>query len=261
LANDPVTAAYLAAGMRLIDKVLGPGAQRLPADPDDENSVARPVLGFLSQRAVAAEVGNNPHPLPRVGSTSTLRSTWKSQSDFIADLLSFGLWSHQYPIARHSEEVAAAKRRLVDGSDFVEAVHSLCYWALTSLISAPAFRLGLLAAAVAEEDEIVARAVGDHYQSNRAHWDDIYTTVLAAHGLRLRPGVDLDDIGRMLTALADGCALRTLADPRAPIIDHERHRSLLGTAALALILSFGVGADPSHGVTLEDAIRDMLDPE
>jgi hypothetical protein len=49
LANDPVTAAYLAAAMRLIERqYLGPGAKSTPLDPDDENSLERPLLGFLS---------------------------------------------------------------------------------------------------------------------------------------------------------------------------------------------------------------------
>jgi hypothetical protein len=52
LANDPVTAAYLAAAVRLIQRHLGPGASRTSADPDDDDSIERPVLSFLSQRAV-----------------------------------------------------------------------------------------------------------------------------------------------------------------------------------------------------------------
>src|ERR1035437_3281659 len=98
LANDPVTAAYLSAAMRLIERHLGPGAERTPLDPDDENSFTRPLLAFLSQRAVAAEVSNNPHPFPRIGSASTLRATWETTSDFVADLLSFGLLPEQYPV-------------------------------------------------------------------------------------------------------------------------------------------------------------------
>ncbi|GII62544.1 hypothetical protein Skr01_26290 [Sphaerisporangium krabiense] len=79
VANDPVTAAYLAAAMRMIERHLGPGAERVPVDPEDENSLARPLFGFLSQRAVAAEVAGNPVPFPQVGNVSTLRSTWRSR--------------------------------------------------------------------------------------------------------------------------------------------------------------------------------------
>jgi hypothetical protein len=216
LANDPVTAAYLAAGMRLIEKYLGPGARRLPADPEDESPLARPVLGFLSQRAVAAEVANNPDPFHRAGSTGTLRSTWRSQSDFVADLISFGLWSQQYPVATHSAELAAAHQRILVGEDFVGAVHEFCYWVVTTLVANPTFRLGLLATAVAEDDEAISRAVTDHYQTNRTRWDEIYRAILTAHGLTLRPGVQLEDIGRMLTALARGLCLARPGRPGHP---------------------------------------------
>jgi BetI-type transcriptional repressor, C-terminal len=254
LANDPVTAAYLAAGMRLIEHNLGPGPRRAAADPAGEAPV-RPVLAFLSQRAVAAEMEHNPHPFHRAGSTGTLRSTWRSQSDYIADLIGFGLWSQQYPVAKHGAELAAARRALVTGGDFVDAVHGFCYWVVTTLAADPTFRLGLLAAAVAEDDEAITRAVADHYQTNRTRWDEIYREILAAHGLSLRPGIDLDDIGRMLTALAEGFALRGLADPAAPVVDHERRRTLLGTAALALILSFG---EPTGAVTLDAAVTRLI---
>src|SRR5215469_3607924 len=59
-ANDPVTAAYLAAAVRLIQRHLGPGGIRTPEDPEDPDSIPRPLLNFLSQRAVAAEVDHNP---------------------------------------------------------------------------------------------------------------------------------------------------------------------------------------------------------
>jgi len=84
-ANDPVTAAYLAAAVRLIQRHLGPGASRLPGDADDADSIERPLLGFLSQRAVAAEVSHNPPPFHRVGRVSTMRERWRHQSDFVAD--------------------------------------------------------------------------------------------------------------------------------------------------------------------------------
>ena len=44
LANDPVTAAYLMAAVRLIQHHLGPGASRTLADPDDADSISRPLL-------------------------------------------------------------------------------------------------------------------------------------------------------------------------------------------------------------------------
>jgi len=73
LANDPVTAAYLTAAVRLIQRHLGPGATRTMADPEDADSICRPLLSFLSQRAIAAEVDHNPPPFHRLGRVSTMR--------------------------------------------------------------------------------------------------------------------------------------------------------------------------------------------
>lgn len=262
LANDPVTAAYLSAGMQLIEKNLGPGAERrTPSGTEGAGGSVSPLPSFLSQRVVAAEVANNPPPFHRMGSIGTLRTTWRSQSDYIADLLRFGLWAHQFPIVKHSEKIEAAKQRLITGGDFVEEFHALCYWLLVTLLATPAFRLGLLAAAVAEADETVARAVSDHYQDNRDKWNSLYMAVVAAYQVSLRPGTVPEDMGRMLTALTDGFALRGLSDPHTPLFDHDRHRSLLGTAALALILSFGQPADEPPNPTIEDAARAIFTPK
>jgi len=107
LANDPVTAAYLAAAVRLIQRHLGPGANRAAADPDDHDLIERPVLSFLSQRAVAAEVGRNPPPFHRVGRVSTMRERWKHQSAFIADVLRFSLSAvNSHPAARETRSPA-----------------------------------------------------------------------------------------------------------------------------------------------------------
>jgi len=59
---------------------------------------------------------------------STFRSTWESISDFIADLLTFGLWSAQYPGTRNNDVRDNSAEQLVAGEDFVQAVQDLAYW-------------------------------------------------------------------------------------------------------------------------------------
>ena len=140
-ANDPVTAAYLPAAVRLIQRPLGPGASRLPGDADDADSIERPLLGFLSRRAVAAEVSHNPPPFHRVGRISTMRERWRHQSDFVADVLRFGLWASHYP-ASHQDEAADARDEVIGGPDPVRGVHRMCYWDMNKLLGAPMFRLG-----------------------------------------------------------------------------------------------------------------------
>jgi hypothetical protein len=257
-ANDPVTASYLAAAVRLIQRLLGPGAIRTPTDPEDARSIERPLLSFLSQRAVAAEVNHNPPPFHRVGSVPTLRERWQHQSDFIADVLRFGLWSWHYP-ALHQDEVADAQDEMIRGPDPVRGLHRLCYWVMTSLLDTPMFRLGLIAAAEAEGDPVIGEAVSGRHQQNSPLWKSFYGEVLKSGGLRLRAGITLDDWDILLAAIADGLALRALADPAAPIVDRTRRRCLLSTAALALMAGCLERTDNDGGVPLEEAVRAMLD--
>lgn len=254
LANDPVTAAYLAAAMRLVRRHLGPDPERKPADPDDENSLEHPLLGFLSQRAVAAEVANNPYPFPRQGSVSTLRSRWKSQPDFVADLINFAMWPGNYP-AGFYEEVAAGAERLIDGPDFINAVHDLAYLNVRDAVCLPAFRLGFAAMTAAEGDEVIGGAITRSYRGFLQPWKEVYAAFMQARGLQLRPGITLDDLANLLAAIVDGLSLRSLGDPASKLIDHDRKRSLLGTAALAMILGCLESVEEPDGLTLEQAVH------
>jgi len=259
LANDPVTAAYIAAGMQLIRRHLGPGAQRVLNDPDDENSLGRPLLSFLSQRAIAAEVANNPEPFLRVGSTSTLRSSWRSHSDYIADLLNFGLWSLHQP-ALYDSRIDPDTEHLLEGPDFVDAAHRLCYYDLTTLVGGPTFRLELVATAAAEGDEIIENALAENHRGAIEPWKQVYAEMFRARGLRLRPGITLDDFAGMLAALASGYGLRRIANRQLVSIDDEHQRCIFGTAALALLLGCVERVDnhePS-GVSVEDAVHELI---
>ena len=253
-ANDPVTAAYLAAAVRLIQQHLGPGVNPAPGGAD---SIERPMLSFLSQRAVAAEVSHNPPPFHRIGRVSTMRERWRRQSDFIADVLRFGLWASHYP-APHQDEVADAREEVMTGPDPVRGLHRLCYWDMTRLLDTPMFRLGLIAAAEAEGDPVIAEAVSERHLENDPRWKDFYDDFLRSRGLRLRPGITLDDCVTLLAAAADGLAVRALADPGARIIDKAARRCLLGTAALALIAGCTERADASDGLPLEQAVQAMV---
>lgn len=260
LANDPVTAAYLAAGMRLIERHLGPDAQRTLVDPDDESSVERPLLSFLSQRAIAAAVAGNPDPFPRMGNVSTMRSTWGSQSDFIADLLRFALWSEHHPASWESSKAFAAIERLIveADSDFAQTIHELGYQNMMIFVNRARFRLRLVATAAAEGDDVIRAALSEFYQGGLASWREVFTKVVEDVDLRLRPGLTPDDFLNLLAALAEGAALRALADPSENVLDHGGRRSLLGTGALALIRGCFERATESDGRSLEDSVHVMM---
>jgi hypothetical protein len=254
LANDLVTAAYLAAAMRLVGRYLGPGPDRTPTDPRDENTLERPLLSFLSQRAVTAEVANNPDPFPRLGSVATLRSRWKSQSDFVADLINFVMWPGNYPPGFY-DEVASGADRLLEGPDMVNAVHDLAYLNVRDAVTTPAFRLGFAAMVAAEGDAVIGAAVADSYAGFLGPWKELYSALLPARGLQLRPGITVDDIANLLAAVVDGLALRSIGDSSSSLVDHDRKRTLLGTAALAIIHSALEPVGQADHMTLEQAVH------
>jgi len=258
LANDPVTAAYLVAAVRLIQRHLGPGASRAPADPDDYDSVERPVLSFLSQRAVAAEVGHNPPPFHRVGRVSTMRERWKHQSAFIADVLRFGLSALNNHSELREDGIANAVGQIVHGPDAVRGIHQLSSAAMTMLLTSPMFRLGLIAAAQAEGDPVILEAISERRGEAGPVWRQWCEDFLRSRGLRSRPGVTIDDCVALLSALADGLAMRALADPSTRALDHDGRSSLLGVGALALISGCLDRASHEESRSLEQAVRDLI---
>jgi hypothetical protein len=71
--------------------------------------------------------------------------------------------------------------------------------------------------------------------------------------------VTVDDCIILLSALADGLAMRALADPSSTrALDHDGRHSLLGVGALALISGCLDNADRGEGKSLEQAVRALL---
>jgi len=256
LANDMVTKALLCSATRLLERHLGPGAERHLTDPDDERSIERPALAFLTQQAVADELIHNPDPLPKRGDTHLLRDRWATKSDFIADVLRFCLWSRHY-VGEYEQKMTEEAERLIVGPDFVSAIHAVCYIDLCTLIDMPMYRLQLIATAWAEGDPVIRQAAADNYAEVDAVWQPIHERALQARGLTLREGVIFDDIAYILSAVVEGLALRSLADPGAKILDHDKRTSLFGTAALALVAACTEPVNDTTGISLEDVVRAM----
>ena len=257
LANDPVTAAYLAAAVRLVRRHLGPGID--PTDPahHGEDNVDRPLLMFLSQRHVADEVEHNPFPFPARGTTSAMRDRWKLQSHFLADLVSFVLWTAYYP-EQYKDVIATGAENLVRGADFAQAVIDFTYRVCCTIASTVAFRLQLVAIATINGDDALRQALAGKYQRGVAIWSQVYAEFIEARGLRLRPGMSRTDFTNILTAMLEGVVIREISDPDALAIDHERQYSLLSTAALALVNGCLEPARHADGRSLIDAVNHLV---
>jgi hypothetical protein len=252
LANDRVTAAFLAAGTRLLVRHLGPGAQQ-------RVNSERLLLGSLSQRRVAEEFAGNPLPFTRYGNgVSMLRDRWSPHSDFVTDLINFAVWRENYRPEYRQQRVVNIKR-LVHGPDFVRAVHEIAYQHTAEGVALPSVRLGLALMTAAEGDDEVTRIISTVYEDYLGSWKKLYDTVLRERHLRLRKGLTLDDLANALSAATDGMTLRAIGDPAAGVVDHDNRSSLMGTVALAVIHAFLEPDDDVSGLTLEQAVAARFD--
>jgi hypothetical protein len=116
-------------------------------------------------------------------------------------------------------------------------------------------RVWLVASAVADRYSAMRTAMGQVHDQLNAAWKPIYEAVVTGQGLRLRPGITMDDFTEIISALSSGMSLHTVTDDGARIIDVSRRRSLLGTAALAVLASC---IDPGDGKSLEEAVTEVV---
>ncbi|MGH3915517.1 MAG: hypothetical protein ACRDTC_19235 [Pseudonocardiaceae bacterium] len=136
----------------------------------------------------------------------------------------------------------------------------MTYQDLRLLTKAPAMRFLFLFAAFADRDPVVGDAITRFYRENTKAWGAVYAGFFRTHGLKLRPGLSLNDFTILLSAVADGLALRMVGDHATLGFNREgesRRHSLLGTAVLALALAC---VDPGDGQTLEEAADAMVGP-
>jgi len=250
LANDRLTREYLEAGIRLM--VAQFEAEDRTTDEDAQPEAGRPFFKWLSRTLVTEEVSRQ---LGTKTSDGSLRDRWYEQADYIEDLLSYALWSRHWSL--HVSNAQESKELLASDPDFVRGIHLVAYKDLCILLENPAYRLSLIAAAIAEHDATVKQAVGESYRVVSKSWQRLYETTLAERGLKLRPGVTFAELTHILTALAEGVGMRMLSDPNIEVIDHERQESLLGKAALAIAAAF---IDAGDGKSLEELVAGLVQP-
>lgn len=247
LANHPLTRAYLEAGMRLLEEEF------FAESADDERPEPRSFL-WMSRDQVVKEVAHGPVDLPQQGNPGSLRDRWPYFSDYLGDLILYALRTDRWGIHTDLAEQAAD----AIGDDTLSAVaHEIAYREIGLLIGHTAMRFQFLVTAFADRDPVVAEALSAVYRRATEAWRAVYAEFFHTRGLRLRPGLSLDDFTVLLTAVAEGLALRMIGDRGTPVLDHQRRRSLLGTATLALVIAC---VDPGDGETLEQAADRMADP-
>ncbi len=248
LANHPLTRAYLEAGMRLLEEEFFTE----PAD-EDERPELRSFL-WMSRDQVVNEVAHGPVDLPQQGSPGSLRDRWPYFSDYLGDLIRYALRTFRL---RDHTDLAEQATDVIDGDKVSAVAHEIAYRYLVLTVGDTAMRFKALITAFADRDPAVADALSTVYREVTEAWRAVYAELLHTRGLRLRPGLSLDDLTVLLGSATEGLTLRAIGDRETPVLDHQRRRSLLGTAALALVIAC---VDPGDGETLEDAADRMVDP-
>jgi hypothetical protein len=245
LASSALTQEYLEAGLSLIARHFE--AREILDEESGEPGINHPFLDWLSYQDVFDEVGKRGNLR---GGQQSFHERWPYRSHYIEDLMSYALWVRHW--SRHISTVEESTDSLTHDPDFVRAVHVVAYRDLCMLLDNPEYRISLIAAATSGRDSTASEAMSETYRVVGESWSAVYRKTMEARSLRLRPGVTLDDVTDMLTALADGVGLRLISDPNANLIDHEHQQSLLGKAALAIVVSC---VDPGDHNSLEDLAR------
>ena len=244
-ANDPVTRALVWAGLRLIEKQFVETGDRDPL----EDGIERDLLRFVSQRAVVAEARRG---WPELDVKMTkYRDRWTAHSRYLADLIRFAITDQHWSLRVAHDE---ASDLLFSATDVAAAVHRIAYLDLLDS-EQPLYRFQLIAATTVDRDPVVREAVREMYETVTAAWVAVYRTALEERRLKLRPGVTIEDLTHILSALAEGLALRMLSDPETRVVDREAETSLLGTAGVAL---FCACIDPGDGLTVEELLNAAL---
>lgn len=243
LANGAETRAFLNAALALTTELF----EASPFDElSDDNDGLRPTMSYLSRDKVLKRAREMSPKLSL--SKHMLRHRWRSQSDFVADFISYALAERHWSLGIALSQNASAL--LMSGVDFPQSVHRVAYEDLKRVLDTPTYRFQLLAVASAKADSASAEALSRMYKNLSQVWTRLYKEVFEHYGISLRRGITLDDFNIILQSTAEGLGMRLMSGVDEPILDPARKTSLLGTAALSMFLSL---VDPGDGLTVEQA--------
>jgi hypothetical protein len=249
MADQERTDRFLAAGIRLLAKGLGLGDEDQPST----------IFGWLSDNKVVAEAQTEGPLLDgKLPTKDMLRWQWKHHADYLRALISHIMDLYHWDW--HTDIMDESALLLVDENDrdessLVKAIKIVCYSNLKALIDNPVQRIMPIATVMISKDPRSLEDRARLYEKVSEQWTELFDATFDAHNINLRPGVDVQDAADILTALADGLAMRQTGDPNAQVIDRRTGDSLLGKAAMMMLLA---GTDPGDHLTLEKALRQVV---
>lgn len=230
LANDPATRLFLRAGVSILSE-----------DPMHMTAITTPRI-VREAKKVAADLPNNPMPSP-----AKFRDRWPFMDLYRADLFSYCRWLRTLSLSPDTE----LNDQLSAATGFYDTIQRIAFRDLESVLRDEFNKIPFLIALSPGNDQVAKDSVHQTNEDIRRVWEGLCTEVLARRGLRLRPGTTVQEVADLLISLSDGIALHALSQETSALIDRDRHESLFGTGAAALIVGF---LDPGDGQSLQAAL-------
>ena len=251
LAKDDLTIAYLDAGRRLFEKQVSG-----ELEPNDNDPSEHPLFRWMTRDSVFAEVRRGPDALPRQPSEGSFRDRWRSKGDYVADLIAYLYWTAHWAL-HHKLATEAASQLLDAETPFAEAIEEVAYMDLELTIDSQysgTFRAQATLQPSATEGNAVGAGMRELYREGLLTWGATYQRLLNGRGMRLRPGISVEDFAVILTAVAEGLSVRGMVDGKDRVRDSATRTSLLGMAGMAILSAF---VDPGDGRTLSQVVNDL----
>lgn len=230
-------ANYLRAGMALL---FGDGKR------------ASLVLHKLSAEAVVKEAQSR----TGVGSKTDFETLWKKTDNYVADLLNYSVWSGHW--RNHFAVAEQADSRLANPGSGLSYVIREAAYADFRVSMRDSIQISLIASTFAAGNLRVRESAGKVYAEIHEKWRGVYSHILKHHKLRLRKGIEIDDLAYIFTSLADGLAMRMKSDPSVNFVDDEERRTLLGDAILAIVAGAVEKEDSEKKTSICAIVDDLL---
>lgn len=248
-ANNPRTVEFLEAGERLLHRDLARQADQ-PVE-HGERPPFEEVLAWLSRRRVVAEAVRASKP-EKVGRSTepteaAFRYRWRSQVSYLRDLVIWVLRSRMDRPRQIEYADGIVDRVRRSELSLAEAIGEIAEQEVAELLADPAFRLQMVFQATLAHDPHVADALHRIDAANVRAWSEFTKHSFDKLGLKLRPGLDFDELGCALHAAGQGVLFRAMLPPRASR-KMPNPALLLKHTAMALLLA---AADLGDGRTLD----------
>lgn len=239
LANDKYTRGFLEAGLGLIE------SQFFAAEGDRDSGPL--TFNFLSRRRVIQAVPDG------LGTEGRFKDRWECVPHYLGDLTLYALREITFQDRMKLAEEAADAL----GSDRISrVVHEVTSRDLRLLEKSKAMRFLFFFTALAGREPLIREALSKVHSGIEGEWVSVYTKFFRVHNnFQLR--VTVEKFATILSSIADGLTLRSVCDGPTSECDSEpRHVSLLGTAALALMV--GLVDWERDGRTIEETADTLV---